>query len=687
MIGFKHARQVNSFLDLNGPALSFTTQPVTGITSQADGTMSFSGAATASFPVGQTDRATNTGSLTFQWYKNGVALSDGANVTGSTTTSLSLSGLTFVDNNAKVYLESDYVPSAYDSGLTANAYNEPHNSDEVTISVQPLLLISEQPVASTSSENISTTFDVVAISEDGLNDNFTFDWQIDGVSIDTPDYLSEITRSVSNVDTFDLDPRFPTGERVSARRSTLTVSSIVAALHQVKCVISHTNCNPGSVTSDSVNYDVTVARKLIRYERYDAAQANIADSGERDLSNFGILAFRANAVSESRAISIFAPEEDVVVKITMGGGTGADRGSRTGGHGGLSVFKATLKKNEEYQIKLGVNDTQGGGPRGGNGGGGGASILYHKARVIAALGGGGGAGTSGNGGDGGGIQVPGENGTGSNSGSGGAIFSQGGLPTEGFFPTDLFVGTSGGRLSGCTIGGYYRDRGFSPCQDVGIEPYRYADGRTFNGSASIQRGYKSGIGHRNNGGNASGNEGGGGSGAAGGAAATSSGSGGGGASGYAAGDIELLSSTVLQTGTRLGGNDGVGFIAIELFTEPTFDNPDPYVPFIPPPGNEVTFKTVNFTLTRSTSENISVQFSKTSGLGPDRLIFGPNSGTFSTQIQSGSVYTISSESNVDTRSLSGNTLTLSDTDSNPGQLTITSNIGNFTSDSTWTANY
>ena len=227
MIGFKHARQVNSNLDLNGPELSFSTQPVSATTSQADGTMSFTGAALGSFPVGQTERATNTGSLAFQWYKNGVALSDGANVTGSTTTSLSLSGLVYGDNNSKVFLQVDYVNSAYGSGLTPNAVSEPKNSDEATILVQPLILISEQPVASTVSENISTTFDVVAISEDGLNEFFTFDWQIDGVSIDTLDYLPEITRSVSNVDTFDLDPRFPTGERVSARRSTLTVSSTV----------------------------------------------------------------------------------------------------------------------------------------------------------------------------------------------------------------------------------------------------------------------------------------------------------------------------------------------------------------------------------------------------------------------------------------------------------------------------
>jgi hypothetical protein len=37
--------------------------------------------------------------------------------------------------------------------------------------------------------------------------------------------------------------------------------------------------------------------------------------------------------------------------------------------------------------------------------------------------------------------------------------------------------------------------------------------------------------------------------------------------------------------------------------------------------------------------------------------------------------------------LSGNTLTFSDTDSNPGSISITPSIGVFTSDERWTANW
>ena len=79
-------------------------------------------------------------------------------------------------------------------------------------------------------------------------------------------------------------------------------------------------------------------------------------------------------------------------------------------------------------------------------------------------------------------------------------------------------------------------------------------------TAVIDRGWKAGIGNRNNGGNGSGDEGGGGAGAYGGDAATGNGAGGGGASGYTSGDVEIVS-------TRNGGNtDTKAFALLELFT-------------------------------------------------------------------------------------------------------------------------
>ena len=428
------------------------------------------------------------------------------------------------------------------------------------------------------------------------------------------------------------------GVNSGSKTPVLTISRDISALYKVFCKVSHTTANPGIVTTSQADFDVVPKRSLIKYERYNAALSTLAESGERDVSAFGALSFRANADARSRAIAIWAPEDDVDVKITLGGGAGANRNGFEGGEGGISVFKVTLKKNEEYQIKLGVNDTQGGGPRGGTNGGGGSSILYHQARVIAVCGGGGGAGTDNGGGDGGGIQVSGDDGHGSSSGSGGRVFGIGSpigasLPSEGSFPTSINT-EKGTQLSSCTIGKYWRDQGFSPCESMGLQKFRYADGRVYEDSELILRGYKSGIAHRNNGGNGSGNEGGGGAGAFGGSAATAGNSGGGGGSGFGGGEITLLSSSELPIGSRLGGNDDVGFICIEVYREN-----DDYLPCIPPKSNDsVKLRTVNFRVIRFTDNDVTVTFTKTSGVGPDTLIFGSGGSVSTAQIGEGAVY-------------------------------------------------
>ena len=118
----------------------------------------------------------------------------------------------------------------------------------------------------------------------------------------------------------------------------------------------------------------------------------------------------------------------------------------------------------------------------------------------------------------------------------------------------------GGKISGCTIGGYYRRLGVPPCSDVEngeLTQARTAEnGDIINGSGSINRGYKAGLGYGNNGGIGDGSRGGGAAGYIGGNAASNNG-GGGGASGYSNGRPEIIS-------TQTGGNAGAGYFLIEL---------------------------------------------------------------------------------------------------------------------------
>ena len=667
---------IQSDLDLNGPILSFSTQPVGTSCSVASGIATFIGIATATFPSGQTERETNTGEISYQWYKGSTALTDGTNVTGSGTTTLTLSGLTSPsDNNTVVFLQADYTPNA----LSPNAINEPLNSDNATLTVLPTISIDTQPVDVTVVEDIESSFSIVASTSD------------DSVGLGYQWYLN--------------------GSQISGATSpTLSITRPDPGLDKVYCEVSHPTAQPGIVTSTEATINVITSRTFIQWELIGAGTRQA--KGERDLASAGPFSQRARVNIGARIIQLFSPEKDIDVKVTLGAAAGADsnRGHR-GGEGGISVFKMTLKQNTEYTVKLGVNSYQGGGPRGGIHGGGGLAVIYEKARVLAVCGGGGGAGTGGGGGDGGGCNVAGEqNRVGEIGSAGGKHVPVDQLPSTGMTQ----AGRTGaadfnnedpgsGRLSGCTIGGHWRRQGKAPCEDVGTGvAFLKNDGGVLSDTTNtttgpITRGYKAGQGHRNNGGAGSGNGGGGGAGARGGEGNTNNG-GGGGASGYYTSQVELLSSTTLPNGTRLGGNDDVAFICVEAYN-PSLDGQQE--PCIPPKSNSDVERTVEWTITRSTAENVSCVFTRETApeTGPTQLIFGPGAETKTSQISRGAVYRLTTRSNVDHITIERAasqlySLTLSDQDFNPGSITITPSLGLFevenvnnVQEATWTANW
>ena len=154
---------IQSDLDLNGPTLSFSTQPVGTSCSVASGIATFIGIATATFPASQTERDTNTGTVTHQWYSGTTALTDGTTsgitATGTATTTLTLSGLTSpLPINGQVFVQAGYDPN----DLTPNAINEPLNSDSADLTVFPTISIDTQPQDTTVVEDIETSFSVDA---------------------------------------------------------------------------------------------------------------------------------------------------------------------------------------------------------------------------------------------------------------------------------------------------------------------------------------------------------------------------------------------------------------------------------------------------------------------------------------------------------------------------------------------
>lgn len=520
-------------LDLNGPVLSFTTQPVgvssvgVGIGSTGGGTATFVGIATATFTTVDgtpTNPATNTGSIVYQWYEEGVgALSNNTYVTGTATTTLTLLNLiTPTDNQRKFYLEADYAATAYgltgvavtvgSARSTGNAINEPLNSDTATVTVSPLITITSQPGVATITEGFPVNFSVDAVLSDSTFGALSYQWQLNQQNLSDNALVQGSSGKV------------------------LTITPSTAGISTVRVTVS--NPNAPSVISNDANLNTLSisARKLVNFEyillssiNSQLLQTNLFD-GEYIIpqqSNQGLVSF-------------YCTETDIDVEMDLYGGKGSNSGSYLGGEGGFSRIRFTMIKNTEYVI-IGINSAIN------------TPFIYRKGTLIATVGAGGNAGTSSKGGFGGGIGVGGYN---SNGQLDAAAIVVGELSANGIVgsatsltaisPDTQAVAPNGGRVLPCTRGVYWRQVGVSPCSDVGTTQFRLKEGAIVTNTASIVRGFKAGYGINETSGQGSTGGGNGGSGATGGRGGTN-GSGGGGGSGYTDGSVTVVS-------TQLGGS-------------------------------------------------------------------------------------------------------------------------------------
>jgi hypothetical protein len=323
--------------------------------------------------------------------------------------------------------------------------------------------------------------------------------------------------------------------------------------NKIQAKVSHPAANNSPIYSNPVDYNIVSARKIINVE-----YANEGGSGGADafatVNLFDNNYTLAAGDYPARLTCFYAAEKDIDVIMEIYGQKGVDGSGYRGGEGGVSVIRTTLRRNEEYIITSLPQSTGTGGV-----------FIYRKSRLIICVGGGGSAGNGGNGGNGGGVNVSGASGSGRGAGNGGSVFSPGSLPSDGVFGslatglTGLYPGDStapyplGGRVIPCPKG-YWYGRGYSPCQDVGVQQLWRANGNLVTNSAYIDRGFKSGYGIRNTAGGGLSGGGNGGAGATGGNGGNGGGGGGGG-SGYYDGSVQVLS-------TQQGGNPGTARVII-----------------------------------------------------------------------------------------------------------------------------
>lgn len=178
-----YQRGLPTDLELNGPTLSFTENPV-GVGSTVTGSVTLSGISTVSW-AGLSTTPSSIGIITYRWYEVNVgALSDGTNISGSGTTTVTISNLRSPqDNNTEFYLEADYMPTdEYGTILkgTGNAFNEPFNSGIATITVEPLIEIISQPSTVETIVNQTSTFSINAGLTDSSYGDVTYQWSLNG---------------------------------------------------------------------------------------------------------------------------------------------------------------------------------------------------------------------------------------------------------------------------------------------------------------------------------------------------------------------------------------------------------------------------------------------------------------------------------------------------------------------------
>jgi hypothetical protein len=519
-------RKIKTQLELDPPVLSFSSQP-TSQSNDPGESVTFTGTAIAS----------GDGTISYQWYENETALSDGGRISGSSTNSLTITNLQSPSDNGRSFvLRATYVP-----GVTSgNATNSPLDSNTVSLNVWPSLSITTQPTDQTTAVDTTATFSVVASISDSSYGPINYLWTRDGTTIQN---------STSNTVTIT-----PT----TAGTSTIQVTAYVDTTDGRKQVVSNTAILTG-----------VFIRNILSIEAFKSSGTDISTS-EVDFDPEGT-EFTLNKDtfgSDYSIIQFYAKEKDLTVDLTMRGAAGNGTSGRTRssnltvspGEGGVSTIRFTMQKDVEYTL-LGISPSS-------------ALFLYRGSNLIAVVGQGGDRNNSSyaNGGDGGGVNISGGGGSGLfiSSGSGGRLIPPGNLSLNGIWgsnsnfsqnnlqPGDTIASNSdGGRTISCTKGTYWLNQGISPCSNNSSSKIKYRDinGNEVSGSSSLTRGFKPGYTITNTAGRKIVSSGGwsfttigsnGGNGATGGEGSRY-GVGGGGGSGYSNGEVTIVE-------TRRGGN-------------------------------------------------------------------------------------------------------------------------------------
>ena len=488
----------------------------------------------------------SSGDFIYQWYEPNATtpkLSDGTNITGTATTTLTLSNLSSpTDNGRTFYLDVGYASGTYSTSTyrgVGNAINGPLQTSTALLTVIPEITITTQPVGVQIGQGEVTTFTAAASSSDSSYGDLTYFWTEDTGDGNGPQPIVDEGRKDA------ITGNYASG----ANSTTLEIKKMVVGVSTIQ-FNAYQDAEGYRVNSKSVGvaYTGVLPRSMVQFEAYDSAQKHVKFL-ERNIGEDGAFTLDSSTFGSTYGVvQFFSPEENYDLRMTISASKGADNGNYTGGGGGKSVIDFRLLKNIEYTL-IGVSNNS-------------SIFLYRGAQLMAVVGQGGDAGLTANGGAGGGINMAGESGDGKDGGTGGLRVSPGNFNLSGQwgsvfstspnftrYPGDIIAAVpNGGRTISCSRGTYWVDQGIGACEDNSTSAikYRFNDGTEVSGSSEITRGFKPGYTVTETSGLAISDGGNGGNGATGGEGGVA-GSGGGGGSGYSDDTFDLKSS-------ELGGN-------------------------------------------------------------------------------------------------------------------------------------
>lgn len=388
-----------------------------------------------------------TGSLSYQWYRVGSGAIPGA--TGTTLTVPNVEEL----NGSQYYCQVNFNRS----GNTANALNSPLLSNTVTLTVRPVIIITQQPTSQFSSTTSSAIFAVAATVSNGTNNQLSYRWKLNGIQLnDGTNTITGGSFTASGVTT-----------------PTLTISGTTIGQYEIAVDVSHPVAVNSTLQSNEINYTVTAPRNSINYEFVSETSATaLALTGQVDLNTNPLT---LNFDSSRNLQIIYSTDQDLRVRAEIFGG----RGNNNGGQGGYSLIEFVMQRNTEYVV---TRDDAGK-----------AIFIYRKSSLMAAVGSGADGNTTYLGGGVGllGVLEPvrlskysGSQIITTSSDPAGVV--NGGLNNS--YATEVqgdFIGVA----YQCPIGSFYRN--ITPCSDIpGNTQFRVANGTVITNTASIQRGYK-----------------------------------------------------------------------------------------------------------------------------------------------------------------------------------------------------